>query len=72
MLPVFTSNNLYQTNTDTSLNTFGNLSLANPNPTVSQLNEAISGGSIGHERDSEPVFGTHIGEAKAVLRRIFR
>ncbi len=70
MLPVFTSNNLYQTNTDTSLNTFGNLSLANP--TVSQLNEAITGGSIGHERDSEPVFGTHLGEAKAVLRRIFR
>jgi hypothetical protein len=55
------------------LNSLGNLSVENP--TVEQLNKAISAGqnvARGDAERPEPVFGEHIREAADAVRRILR
>ena len=56
----------------TRANMPGNLSVENP--TVEQLNAAISWGQMpgGQAVDNEPAFGEHIREAVETVRRIVR
>jgi hypothetical protein len=70
--PLIITNNSFQSNTDSDRSyAIGNLSVENP--TVEQLNEAISLGCqwAPTAPANEPIFGQHIRQATEVVRRMF-
>lgn len=66
-------NNAFQNSVDVPIDRLyelGNLSINNPS--VEQINAAITSGMTSNVAPTEPAFGEHIREAVSTLRRVFK